>query len=55
MSKFTIKMNYKASIIFDVDAENEGDALDKARELAEDADVREFSICNELPAEILSR
>lgn len=55
MGKYTIQMNYKASIVLDVDAEDEGDALGKARELAEDADIREFSIFSELPAEILSR
>ena len=46
-------MNYTASIIVDVDAENEGEALNKAREIAEDADIRAFSICVEGESQIL--
>ena len=50
---YSIQMNYTASIIVDVDAENEGEALNKAREIAEDADIREFSICGEGESQIL--
>ncbi len=44
--KYTVQLNYKASIIVDVEVENspnaEGDALEKARNVAEDADIREL-------------
>lgn len=57
MKKYTVQLNYKASIIVDVEVENspnaEGDALEKARNVAEDADIREFTIGNELESQIL--
>ena len=55
METFTIQMNYNASIIVEVVAENEGDALNKARDKAEDADIRQFTICGENESRILSR
>lgn len=57
MSRYTIRMNYNASIIVEVEAgaDEEGVALEKARMLAEDADIREFSICGEREAEILQK
>lgn len=56
MSKYTIKFNYNASIIVEVDGDfrNEGVALDKAREIAEDADINEFNISEEKESRILS-
>lgn len=55
--KYTVQLNFKASIIVDVEVENspnaEGDALEKARNVAEDADIREFTIGNELESQIL--
>ncbi len=55
--KYTVQLNYKASIIVDVEVENspnaEGDALEKARNVAEDADIREFTIGNELESQVL--
>lgn len=57
--KYTIQMNYNASIIVDVEVENtpdaEGKAMEKAREIAEEADIREFSICGEREAQVLNR
>lgn len=57
MKKYTIQLNYNASIIVDVEVENspnaEGDALEKARNIAEDADIREFTIGNERESQIL--
>lgn len=53
MARYTIQMNYNASIIVEVNADNEGEALDMARDKAEDADIREFTICEELPSRIL--
>lgn len=53
MRKYTIQMNYNASIVVDVLADDEGQALDLARDKAEDADIREFTICNEGESKIL--
>lgn len=50
---YTIQMNYNAAITVDVDAKDEGEALSKARELAEEADIKEFSICGERESQIL--
>ena len=57
MKKYTIQLNYNASIIVDVEVENtpnaEGEALEKARNIAEDADILEFTIGNERESQIL--
>lgn len=53
MTKYTVQMNYNASIIVEVFAENEGEALDKARDKAEDADIRQFTIGSENESKIL--
>jgi hypothetical protein len=53
MNKYTIQMNYNASIVVEVYADNEGEALDKARDKAEDADVRQFTIGGEGESKIL--
>ena len=52
---FTIKLSYNAVIELSVEAEDEGKAMDKAREIAESADIRQFSIFGENNAEVLSR
>lgn len=46
-------MNYNASIIVDVTGNDEGEALDNARNLAEEADIKEFTICGERESQIL--
>lgn len=56
--KYTVQLNYNASIIVDVTVDGnsptaEGDALEKARNIAEDADIREFTIGNERESQIL--
>lgn len=55
MQNYVIEFNYMASIRVSVNGEfaNEGEALAKAREQAEDADINEFSIGNELESRIL--
>lgn len=53
--QFTIELNYNASIIEVVEAEDEGQALDKARSLAEEADLNEYAIGTEQDARILNR
>jgi len=53
MRKYTIRYNYKASIVVDVFANDEGEALEQGRNKAEDADINEYSICGELESQIL--
>lgn len=57
MRKYTIQLNYNASIIVDVNVEDgqdaEGRALDAARNIAEEADIKEFTICGERESQVL--
>ena len=53
MRKYTIQMNYNASIIVEVTGNDEGEALENARNLAEEADIKEFTICGERASQIL--
>ena len=53
MRRYTIQLNYNASIIVEVNANDEGEALDKARDKAEDADIKQFTIGNERESKIL--
>ncbi len=53
MSRFTIEMSYIATITAVVEAENEGEALDKARDVAEEADINEFNIGEEREARVV--
>ena len=53
MRKYAKQMNYNASIIVEVLANDEGEALDKARDKAEDADIRQFTIGSENESRIL--
>lgn len=55
MGKFKIQYNYNASIVVDVDAKDEGEALEKGRNIAEEADIRQFNICGEGETQILQR
>jgi len=55
MAKFKVQCNFNASIVVEVDAKDEGEALDMARNMAEEADVKEFVICGERESQILSR
>lgn len=55
MKKFTIQCNYNASITLDVFAEDEDSAMRKALDIAEDADINEFTICGEREHQVLSR
>lgn len=55
MNKYTVRLNYEAVIDVEVEANDEGAALDKARDYAEmEADARQFNICNEKQSRILS-
>jgi hypothetical protein len=51
--KYTIQLNYNASIIVDVTGNDEGEALENARNIAEDADIKEFTIGAERESQIL--
>lgn len=60
MTNYVIELNYVASIRVSVSGdfggrEPEGAALAAAREKAEEADINEFSIGNELEARIIER
>lgn len=53
MGTYTIESKYAVTITHTVDANDEGEALDKARNLAEEADMNEFVISEELESQIL--
>lgn len=55
MPTFKIQLNYNASYVTEVDAKDEGEAYEKARNNAEEADLKEFVICGERESQILSR
>lgn len=55
MNKYIIQLNYNASITVEVNANDEGEALDKARDKAEDADIRQFIIGSENESKIIGR
>lgn len=52
--KYTIELNYNAAITFDVIAEDEGEALSKARDLAEEADMSQFTLTEEFESKIIN-
>lgn len=51
---YTIRLNYTSTIVLDVEANNEGEALSKARELAETAPMSSFSIVEEQDSSIVN-
>jgi hypothetical protein len=55
MGRFKVQYNFNASIVVDVDAKDEGEALEKGRNIAEEADLKQFTICGEREAQILYR
>lgn len=55
MTRYSIEMKYNAVITVTVDANDEGEALDKARNIAEEADSKEFLICEEQESRIVSQ
>ena len=55
MGTFKIQLNYNASYVTEVDAKDEGEAYEKARNKAEEADLKEFVICGERESQVLSR
>ena len=55
MGKYTIQCNFNASYTTEVDAKDEGEALEKARNRAEEEDLKEIVICGERESQILNR
>ena len=55
MGKYNIQYNYNASIIVEVEGKDEGEALEKGRNIAEEADIKQFTICGEREAQIVGR
>jgi hypothetical protein len=55
MGRYSIQYNFNASIVVDVDAKDEGEALEKGRNIAEEADIKQFTICGEREAQIVGR
>ena len=54
MAIYTIKIEYKAHYMATVDAKDEGDALHKAREMAEEADANDFVLTEENESRVVS-
>ncbi len=54
MSIYSVELNYLTSIVLEVEAENEGDALQKARDIAEQAPMNNFTIVEETRSKILN-
>lgn len=52
---FNVEINYNASIVFEVKANDEGEALDKARNLAEEADITDFTFTHENESRIINQ
>lgn len=52
---YTIELKFECKITQTVEANDEGEALDKARTLAEDADFAEFTLLEEKESTILSQ
>lgn len=51
---YTVELNYTSSITVDVEANDEGEALHKARELAEQAPMTSFAIVEEQRSRIVN-
>lgn len=52
--KYIIEKTYKATIVVEVEANDEGEALSKSSDIAEEADINEFSITDELESSIIN-
>lgn len=54
MARYTIEMKHIATITEVVEAKDEGEALEKARTAAENADMNEFTLKEELESRIVN-
>lgn len=52
---YTIQMNYKVQFTSTIEANDEGEALSKAREMAENADINDFTFVEELESQIVQQ
>ena len=54
--KYKIELSYKATMVVNVEGDfhDEGEALEKANEICEDADINEFNIGEQLESRILN-
>ena len=50
---YTIELNYNARIVVNVDANDEGEAYEKARTFAEEADMSDFVLTEEKESRVL--
>ena len=55
MGRYTIQYNFNASIVVEVEGKDEGEALENGRNIAEEADIKQFTICGEREAQIVGR
>lgn len=55
MAVYEVEIKYATSTIQLVQADDEGEALDKARNKAEETDMNEFNIVSELESRIVSQ
>ena len=53
--KYRVELTYNATIEVEVEAKNEGDALEKAREKAENSDINMYSLFGETNARFTYR
>lgn len=53
--QYTIEMNYNARFVAVVNADDEGQALDKARTMAEEADMHDFNLTEERESRIINQ
>jgi hypothetical protein len=52
---YTIELNYNARITIPVEADDEGSALDKARNIAEEADMSDFILTEEKESRVVGQ
>ena len=53
MPVYDIELNYNARIVHTVEAADEGEALDKARTLAEESDIHDYALTDERESRVL--
>ena len=53
MAHYSIELRYVTSIVEHVEAKDEGEAYELARRKAEEADMRDFNIVEEIESQII--
>lgn len=54
MAQYTIEINYRVTTTQVVEARDEGEALDKARDLADETDLSDMLIAEELESKVVN-